>query len=208
MEKELAAGLGEGQVAELVENDEVHAGEMIGDPALPTVAGLGFEPIDEIDDIVEPATGAGADAASRDGDGKMRFAGSGRSSDILPGIRATTGLPSDQRQGLVRLIRTMLMEIATTTSASTAKREGGDITPEHLARGAFIYVRQSTADQLLHNHESRRRQYGLADRARQLGSQEIVVIDDDLGRSGSGVSRPGFERLLDRRRRSFPRYAA
>ena len=70
------------------------------------------------------------------------------------------------------------------------------ITPEHLARGAFIYVRQSTADQLLHNHESRRRQYGLADRARQLGWQEIVVIDEDLGRSGSGVSRPGFERLL------------
>jgi hypothetical protein len=64
---------------------------MIGDPALPTVAGLGFEPIDEIDDIVEPATGAGADAASRDGDGEMRFAGSGRSSDILPGIRATAG---------------------------------------------------------------------------------------------------------------------
>jgi DNA invertase Pin-like site-specific DNA recombinase len=70
------------------------------------------------------------------------------------------------------------------------------ITPEHLARGAFVYVRQSTADQLLHNHESRRRQYGLVDRARQLGWQEIAVIDDDLGRSGSGVSRPGFERLL------------
>jgi DNA invertase Pin-like site-specific DNA recombinase len=70
------------------------------------------------------------------------------------------------------------------------------VTPEHLARGAYIYVRQSTADQLLHNHESRRRQYGLADRARSLGWQEVVVIDDDLGRSGSGVSRPGFERLL------------
>ena len=70
------------------------------------------------------------------------------------------------------------------------------IMPEHLARGAFVYVRQSTADQLLHNHESRHRQYGLADRARQLGWQEIIVIDDDLGRSGSGVSRPGFERLL------------
>jgi DNA invertase Pin-like site-specific DNA recombinase len=70
------------------------------------------------------------------------------------------------------------------------------ITPEHLTRGAYIYIRQSTADQLLHNHESRRRQYGLADRARQLGWQDVVVIDDDLGRSGSGVSRPGFERLL------------
>jgi hypothetical protein len=64
---------------------------VIGDPALAAVAGLGFEPIDEIDDIVEPAAGAGADAASRDGDGEMRLAGSGRSSDILPGIRATAG---------------------------------------------------------------------------------------------------------------------
>src|SRR5271165_6002760 len=70
------------------------------------------------------------------------------------------------------------------------------ITPEHLTRGADIYIRQSTADQLLPNHESRRRQYGLADRARHLGWQDVVVIDDDLGRSGSGVSRPGFERLL------------
>jgi DNA invertase Pin-like site-specific DNA recombinase len=70
------------------------------------------------------------------------------------------------------------------------------ITPDHLARSAFVYIRQSTADQLLHNHESRRRQYALADRARQYGWQDVVVIDDDLGRSGSGVSRPGFERLL------------
>ncbi|OYV38005.1 MAG: serine recombinase [Rhodospirillales bacterium 20-64-7] len=70
------------------------------------------------------------------------------------------------------------------------------ITPEHLTRGAYIYIRQSTADQVLHNHESRRRQYGLADRARHLGWQDVVVIDDDLGRSGSGINRPGFERLL------------
>jgi excisionase family DNA binding protein len=70
------------------------------------------------------------------------------------------------------------------------------ITPDHLVRSAFVYVRQSTADQLLHNHESRRRQYALADRARQYGWRDVVVIDDDLGRSGSGISRPGFERLL------------
>ena len=70
------------------------------------------------------------------------------------------------------------------------------ITPDHLARGAFIYVRQSTVDQLINNHESRRRQYGLADHARALGWTDVTVIDDDLGRSGSGVSRPGFERLL------------
>jgi DNA invertase Pin-like site-specific DNA recombinase len=70
------------------------------------------------------------------------------------------------------------------------------ITADHLARGAFVYIRQSTADQLLHNPESRRRQYGLADRARQLGWTSVEVIDDDLGRSGGGINRPGFERLL------------
>jgi excisionase family DNA binding protein len=70
------------------------------------------------------------------------------------------------------------------------------VTPEHLARRAFVYVRQSTQDQLLRNHESRRRQYGLDQRARQLGWPEVTVIDDDLGRSGGGAARPGFERLL------------
>jgi excisionase family DNA binding protein len=70
------------------------------------------------------------------------------------------------------------------------------ITPDHLARGAFVYIRQSTTDQLVNNHESRRRQYGLAERARALGWTDVTTIDDDLGRSGSGVSRPGFERLL------------
>ena len=70
------------------------------------------------------------------------------------------------------------------------------ITPDHLARTAFVYVRQSTADQVLNNHESRRRQYGLTDRARALGWSAVEVIDDDLGRSGSGIARPGFEKLL------------
>lgn len=70
------------------------------------------------------------------------------------------------------------------------------INPEHLARSAYVYVRQSTADQLRNNHESRRRQYALADRARLLGWTDVVVIDDDLGVSGGGVARPGFERLL------------
>src|SRR6201993_922798 len=70
------------------------------------------------------------------------------------------------------------------------------ITPEHLARSAYVYVRQSTADQLLNNPESRRRQYALVTRARALGWQNVVVIDEDLGRSGGGQARPGFERLL------------
>ena len=77
VEQELAAGLSEGQIAEFVEDDEVHAGQVIGDPTLPSVAGLGLEPVDEIDHVVEPAAGAGSDAASGDGDGKMGLAGAG-----------------------------------------------------------------------------------------------------------------------------------
>src|SRR4029079_16928767 len=70
------------------------------------------------------------------------------------------------------------------------------ITPERLARSALVYVRQSTADQVLNHHESRRRQYALVERARALGWAAVEVIDDDLGRSGSGIARPGFEKLL------------
>ena len=70
------------------------------------------------------------------------------------------------------------------------------ITAEHLSRDACVYIRQSTADQVHNNVESQRRQYGLVERARALGWAEVTVIDDDLGRSGGGVHRPGFERLL------------
>ena len=70
------------------------------------------------------------------------------------------------------------------------------ITPDHLTRSAYVYVRQSTPDQLANNPESRRRQYALADRARAFGWENVIVIDDDLGRSGGGTARPGFERLL------------
>jgi len=70
------------------------------------------------------------------------------------------------------------------------------ITADHLARRACVYIRQSTPDQVRHNLESQRRQYALVDRARTLGWQDVDVIDDDLGISGSGTQRPGFQRLL------------
>ena len=70
------------------------------------------------------------------------------------------------------------------------------ITPEHLTRKAIVYVRQSTPYQVTNNLESQRRQYALVERARQLGWSEARVIDDDLGRSGAGSERPGFEKLL------------
>ena len=66
-----------------------------------------------------------------------------------------------------------------------------------LERGAYIYVRQSTPYQVRNHLESKERQYALAGRAEQLGFCKVVVIDEDLGRSGTGTQeRPGFGRLL------------
>jgi DNA invertase Pin-like site-specific DNA recombinase len=71
------------------------------------------------------------------------------------------------------------------------------IRPEHLARAAVVYVRQSTLGQVEHHTESKRLQYSLADTASVLGFASVETIDDDLGRSGSGlVERPGFQKLV------------
>jgi DNA invertase Pin-like site-specific DNA recombinase len=71
------------------------------------------------------------------------------------------------------------------------------INPSHLERAAYIYIRQSKPEQVQNNVESRRCQYSLTERAGQLGFHDVQVIDDDLGRSGSGhVDRHGFEELL------------
>ncbi len=68
----------------------------------------------------------------------------------------------------------------------------------HLARQAFLYVRQSTLRQVVENPESTRRQYALRERASALGwrAEQIVVIDCDLGRSGATAEREGFQRLV------------
>jgi DNA invertase Pin-like site-specific DNA recombinase len=67
----------------------------------------------------------------------------------------------------------------------------------HLERGAYVYVRQSTPQQVRNHLESKQRQYALVSRAEQLGFRKVVVIDEDLGRSGAGLQeRPGFGRLL------------
>lgn len=71
------------------------------------------------------------------------------------------------------------------------------IKPHHLQRGAYVYVRQSTPQQVRSHLEGKERQYALAKRAEQLGFAKVVVIDEDLGRSGTGLQeRPGFGRLL------------
>ncbi len=73
------------------------------------------------------------------------------------------------------------------------------ILPHHLGRTAMVYVRQSTPKQLVVHQESTRRQYQLAERAATLGwpQPRIVVVDEDLGRSGtSSEARLGFQRLV------------
>jgi DNA invertase Pin-like site-specific DNA recombinase len=68
----------------------------------------------------------------------------------------------------------------------------------HTQRAAYVYIRQSTPGQVEHNRESTARQYGLADRACQLGwpKDQVVIIDEDLGLSGSSTDkRSGFARL-------------
>jgi DNA invertase Pin-like site-specific DNA recombinase len=73
------------------------------------------------------------------------------------------------------------------------------VTAEHLQRQAMLYVRQSTLHQVLENTESTARQYALRERAIALGwkTEQIVVIDQDLGQSGaSAADREGFQQLV------------
>ena len=74
------------------------------------------------------------------------------------------------------------------------------IKPSHTQRAAYVYIRQSTPGQVEHNRESTARQYALADRACQLGwsKEQVVIIDEDLGLSGSSTDkRSGFARLTN-----------
>ncbi len=71
------------------------------------------------------------------------------------------------------------------------------IKAHHLERKAVLYVRQSSAYQVTHNQESQNLQYAMQGRLRNLGWQEVEVVDEDLGRSAAGtVIRSGFERMV------------
>jgi DNA invertase Pin-like site-specific DNA recombinase len=72
------------------------------------------------------------------------------------------------------------------------------VTPEHLARRAVVYLRQSSEGQVRNNLESQRLQYAMAERASALGFCEVQTIDSDLGASAAVAAkrREGFERLL------------
>lgn len=77
-------------------------------------------------------------------------------------------------------------------------RDASKLTDRHRARLCVIYIRQSSYAQVERNRESTARQYDLAGRAAELGwpAEAVLVIDEDLGVSGSGsVQRAGFARL-------------
>ena len=71
------------------------------------------------------------------------------------------------------------------------------IKPQHLARKAILYVRQSTAYQVDNNIESQKLQYAMEAHLRALGWSQVEIVDEDLGRSAGGtVARSGFERMV------------
>jgi hypothetical protein len=72
------------------------------------------------------------------------------------------------------------------------------IKPEHLARKAIVYLRQSSEKQVRQNTESQRLQYAVAERVRALGWEQIEIINSDLGSSAgiASAQREGFERVL------------
>ena len=77
--------------------------------------------------------------------------------------------------------------------------ENTKITTDHLRRCAVVYVRQSSSTQVENNRESTARQYQLAERAVELGwpREQVKVLDEDLGISGSGLTnRAGFARMI------------
>ena len=71
------------------------------------------------------------------------------------------------------------------------------LTDKHLQRRGFVYVRQSSQQQVMRNEESRRLQYAMAQRLELLGWRDIEVVDDDLGLSAtSAAGRAGFQRMV------------
>ncbi len=91
------------------------------------------------------------------------------------------------------------MSVMNSNPSSPLLSGAGKIQRVHLDRVAIVYVRQSTLQQIERHRESTRLQYALVERALELGwtKQRVVVIDEDLGRSGATAEgRVGFQRLV------------
>ena len=107
-----------------------------------------------------------------------------------------------QRQAAMALLAALIAQTIANEQDEdqelVAMSERSKLTASHLRRAAFVYVRQSSQAQLERNVESTNRQYALVERAIELGfaREQVIVIDEDLGISGSGIAeRTGFARL-------------
>ena len=100
-------------------------------------------------------------------------------------VPAQSPLPEPTLKAMLPLVAALITAVMTSTCPPTAHTGGDDddwgakITTQHVSRAAYVYVRQSTADQVQNNLESQRLQYRLVDRARELGWSNVEVIDDD-----------------------------
>jgi hypothetical protein len=94
-------------------------------------------------------------------------------------------LPEETRRLLIRLmVRLILDHVAISPYSGRARIMMHEkISPHHLERKAILYVRQSSAHQVLHNRESSALQYAMRDRLTALGWSRVETVDDDLGRS-------------------------
>ena len=121
MEEQLPTGLSEGQVAELVEDDEVAADELVCSAALASGAEFGLEVVDQVDDVLAPATGALADAGPRDGDGEMGLSGAGAADqhDVALGLRGSRRPASSLAVGSLADAIWYLIERAVLSAIST-----------------------------------------------------------------------------------------
>ena len=113
------------------------------------------------------------------------------------GSRSLSWTASNEHIAVVHVFAAMAMNVE--QSRSNNMSDSLKVQPQHLERGAYLYVRQSSMRQVIENVESTKRQYALRSRAISLGWHEdqIIVIDSDQGESGASAAwREGFQRLV------------
>jgi DNA invertase Pin-like site-specific DNA recombinase len=107
-------------------------------------------------------------------------------------------LDAEARAAALEILARLIAQALETSRQRPPMTDLAKINAAHRHRAAYVYLRQSTPAQVEHNRESTERQYALVAKATELGwsSGQIIVIDEDLGRSGTGVvERSGFARL-------------
>ncbi|MBC7816359.1 MAG: recombinase family protein, partial [Planctomycetaceae bacterium] len=122
-----------------------------------------------------------------------------RPTEVTPERIATEAVPAALAEGSDIGVRSGSLAASEDRTSSVGWRRSSKIRVEHLWKLAIVYVRQSSAQQVIENRESTARQYALAGFAKELGwaSSQVLVIDEDQGRSGASAEhRTGFQRLL------------